>query len=69
MRIKFKDESDGKCFANMRDGCAVMGSKAPMTGCNSYRCPFYKPSGCEDWMRIEKSASISLIPPEEYRMV
>lgn len=34
--------------------------------CGSYRCPFYKPDGCKDWVRIEDEDGCSLIPPEEY---
>lgn len=34
--------------------------------CGSYRCPFYKPKGCKDWVRIEDEDGCSLIPPEEY---
>lgn len=34
--------------------------------CGSCRCPFYKPSGCKDWIRIEDDDGVSLIPPEEY---
>lgn len=34
--------------------------------CGSYRCPFYKPQGCKDWVRIEDEDGCNLIPPEEY---
>lgn len=34
--------------------------------CGSYRCPFYKPEGCRDWVRIEDNDGINLMPPEEY---
>lgn len=68
MRVKYKDESDGRCFANRPEGCTVMGRDAMMRGCNTYRCPFYKPKGCKDWLRVEKGVTISLIPPEEYLM-
>ncbi len=34
--------------------------------CGSYRCPFYKPNGCKDWIRIEDKDGYNLIPPEEY---
>lgn len=35
--------------------------------CGSYKCPFYKPRGCGDWIRIEDRTGINLIPPEDYR--
>lgn len=38
----------------------------PHEKCGYYRCPFYKPQGCGDWIRIEDEDGYSLIPPEEY---
>lgn len=66
MRVKYRRETDGKCFADRNDGCYVMGADAPMRGCNTYLCPFYKPKDCEDWIRIEKKNYLVMIPPEEY---
>ena len=53
-----------KCFA-ARDGAC--GIKLFASGiCNSCRCPFYKPQGCKDWIRVEESSNITIVPPEEY---
>jgi len=30
------------------------------------KCPFYKPKGCEDWIRVERDGQVWLVPPEEY---
>ena len=51
-----------RCFASISDGCAIL-TKMPIK-C-SPDCAFYKPQGCEDWIRQEKDG-IWLIPPEEY---
>lgn len=37
----------------------------PETECN-YKCPFYKPRGCKDWIRITHNGRQVLCPPEEY---
>lgn len=34
--------------------------------CGSYKCPFYKPQGCKDWIRVEDGHGVSLVPAEEY---
>ncbi len=34
--------------------------------CGSADCPFYKPKGCKDWIRVEDEDGIIIIPPEEY---
>lgn len=53
-----------ECFAK-----DILGNCDAMTTmdahCGTYRCPFYKPEGCEDWIRIERLNEIYLIPPEE----
>lgn len=51
-----------KCFAEFRGGCAVLSVRLTC----SPRCPFYKPAGCEDWIRREVGDEIWLIPQEEY---
>lgn len=35
--------------------------------CGTWRCPFYKPQGCKDWIRIKDRTGINLIPPEDWR--
>ncbi len=34
--------------------------------CGSQKCPFYKPIGCKDWVRVEDGQGTSLVPEEEY---
>lgn len=52
------------CFALTYDGdCRVL--IMPHRNCCTYKCPFYKPDGCKDWVRIEDRQGINLIPPEE----
>lgn len=34
--------------------------------CGTYKCPFYKPQGCKDWIRVEDRQGVSLVPAEEY---
>ena len=58
----------------VRVTCAMMGLDDEcigltgiQPGCGSYQCPFYKPVGCADWIRIEDQDGINLIPPEEYK--
>lgn len=34
--------------------------------CGSAECPFYKPRGCKDWIRVEDEDGTIIIPPEEY---
>ena len=53
---------DERCFAKIGDGCAI---KNGVINC-SPKCPFYKPRGCEDWVRRETKYEILLIPPEDY---
>ena len=50
-----------KCFAELYGGCAILTDNSRC----GYRCPFYKPTGCEDWVRLETKNEIFLIPPEE----
>ena len=50
------------CFASMHSGCKVL-----TTECEGKdKCVFYKPEGCEDWMRVERNGKVWLVPPEEY---
>lgn len=37
-----------------------------ISDCGTYKCPFYKPKGCKDWIRVEDEEGVNLIPPEEY---
>ena len=53
-----------KCFAEIYSGCLILCDTQPE--CNP-QCPFYKPIGCEDWIRREIGDEVWLIPPEEYK--
>lgn len=54
-----------QCFARTRFGnCKIL--VIPARKC-CYKCKFYKPIECQDWIRIDDDDGINLIPPEEYR--
>ena len=56
--------TDEPCFAKTRfGGCKLLVIMAKQCG---YECPFYKPDGCKDWIRVEDKQGINLIPPEEF---
>lgn len=44
---------DDPCFAMIghSQGCRVL--MQTHERCGSYKCPFYKPKGCKDWVRID----------------
>lgn len=63
MQVRFFNESDGKCFSKMADGCACL--NRINRGCGTYRCEFYKPQGCEDWVRLDTKYMVRLYAPEE----
>lgn len=52
-----------KCFAELPRACSALSVTEPHC---DYRCAFYKPAGCEDWIRRETESGSYLIPPEEY---
>ena len=54
----------GECFAkDMLGNCEAMTNTDK--NCGTYKCPFYKPEGCKDWIRFENGTDVYLIPPEE----
>ena len=56
---------DEPCFAKLRNGgCRALAVISDNCGRD---CPFYKPTGCKDWVRIEDKMGVNFIPPEEYR--
>ena len=56
---------DEKCFGESFKGlCRILTVKSDV--CRTYKCPFYKPEGCEKWVRVEDSQGVNLVPPEEY---
>lgn len=50
-----------KCFALTERGCVCLDDDSQCGKC----CPFYKPAGCEDWVKVEIDGEVWLIPPEE----
>ena len=57
-------DSTERCFALWFGRCSIRTDNT-QDDCTP-RCPFYKPQGCEDWIRREVNETIWLIPPEEY---
>jgi len=54
-----------KCFAESFKGmCRILTTQSDT--CRTVNCPFYKPDGCKEWVRIEDERGVNLIPPEEY---
>lgn len=54
-----------KCFAESYQGvCRILTIQNDT--CRTHKCPFYKPDGCKEWVRIEDNRGVNLIPPEEY---
>lgn len=63
IRREYSD-GDGTCFAaSVFNECMLMGGYDEY--CGSYKCPFYKPFGCKDWIKIEDRDGVSLYPPED----
>ena len=57
-------DRDGTCFAaSVFNECMLMGEYDE--NCGSYKCPFYKPFGCKDWVKLEDEDGVSLYAPEE----
>lgn len=56
----------GECFAEAgrKEGCKILSRQSAY--CRTYKCPFYKPRGCKDWIRRQDGKQVSIIPPEEY---
>lgn len=54
-----------QCFAAIgrKNGCRVLSRTDDK--CGTYRCPFYKPKDCRDWVRIDDRMGVNLIPPED----
>ena len=66
--INLKQVTD-PCFATIGNK-EVQGCRSLVKlheGCGTYKCPFYKPMDCSDWIRVEDRTGVNLIPPEEYR--
>lgn len=50
-------ECKDRCYADHMGKCGLLNTYVP---CNE--CPFYKPRGCRDWVRVKDK----LYAPEEY---
>lgn len=61
---KYSD-SDGRCFADF-NGAECLATEGYVKECRTYLCPFYKPQGCKDWVKLEHADYIEMIPPEDY---
>ena len=53
------------CYAMGKFGCTVLNER--FEHCGTYKCHFYKPVNCKNWIRIEDRTGINLIPPEEFK--
>lgn len=56
-------ECKDKCFANEIGRCTILDEIPCFCGSE---CPFYKPRGCRDWIRVKYHGQEVLFPPEEY---
>lgn len=57
---------DDPCFGEIAGKrCAIL-SKVTTKDCRTYKCPFYKPKECREWVRVEDRDGINLVPEEEY---
>lgn len=52
------------CFAMMTGtkNCKILTVKCS----GKDNCPFYKPEGCKDWIRVVRDNEEWIMPPEEY---
>ena len=60
--MKLKLEQNEKCFAAILNTCTVLIRK------NCQGCRFYKPVGCEDWVRLKVNGVDYLMDPDEYEI-
>lgn len=49
---------DERCYAVCMGECTILNTLMPC----DYKCPFYKPTGCKDWVRVKDR----LYTPEEF---
>lgn len=57
--IDITDRPD-RCYAMIMRQCTVL-TKTECAGCR-----FYKPTDCEDWVRVDKDGREYLMTPEEF---
>lgn len=58
--IDITNDRRHKCFAYVGGGCTVL------IHTNCVDCKFYKPEGCDDWIKIEEDGRVYIMSPEEY---
>lgn len=57
--------TESPCYGYSRGYCMVLRTKDK--NCGTAKCPFYKPQGCKDWVRVEDEQGKNLVPIEEWR--
>ena len=64
--INVKDCTD-KCTALVFGECTALNERECDPSKYDYSCcDFYKPAGCEDWVRVEEDGEAWFYTPEEY---
>lgn len=56
------EECYDRCFADNGEGCTIL---TDYEVCDS-TCPFYKPMGCNDWVKVKRDKPVAIYAPEEY---
>lgn len=62
--IDLKSTHDNCHAESLKGTCKILISKSRY--CRTHKCPFYKPEGAKEWIRVKDKDGINLIPPEEY---
>lgn len=62
-----KTDASGRCYGKTPFGCDVMEEEHEK--CGTFACPFYKPDGCQDWVRLDRGDVICLFSPDETERV
>ena len=65
MKLTLNDMKD-RCFAETEDGSSCLVLSAKTACCGTCECPFYKPKGCDDWIRTQDGSVAIITPPEDY---
>lgn len=58
----YLDDCTDRCFAEIFADCGLL---TEYDTCGN-KCPFYKPVGCMDWIRVRRNGRVELYAPEEY---
>ena len=74
MIVRHFSHTDGRCYGLKGvNECEVLTEEAMIgiiydKACCTYACPFYKPEGSRDWLRLDRGDGfIKMYPPEETR--